>query len=298
MTTNVIKQIVKDGEYGEQTIKMVVKSNERGPRGMQGPQGIQGVPGPIGPRGANGSVHYEAGVGINITEDNIIEATGDAVAVWGGIKGDIQTQMDLQEEFNEYTKTENLGAVALSNDYNDLLHQPTIPTVNNGALTISQNGTTLTTFTANSATSSSVNIVSPTITMTTTDPGEGAILANNNFIGVYGDEPILLDYSTTEEDTGTKWIDGKSIYRKTVNIGSLPNATTKTITHNISGFGLLVKLEGCFTNGTNSGSLPYSATTTAKAVQVYTDATNITVITGEDRSTYSGYVTLYYTKNS
>ena len=298
MTTNVIKQVVKDGEYGEQTIKMVVKSNERGPRGMQGPQGIQGIPGPIGPRGANGSVHYEAGVGINITEDNIIEATGDAVAIWGGIRGDIQTQMDLQEQFNEYAKTENLADVAFSNDYNDLLNLPVIPTVNDGHLTISQNGTTLADFSANDASNASVNIVSPTITMTTTDPGEGSILAENNFIGVYGDEPIVLDYSTNEEDTGTRWIDGSEIYKKTVNIGNLPNNTTKTVTHNITGFGSLISLEGNFTNGTNSGSLPYSATTTAKAVQVYTDASNITIITGENRSSYSGYVTLYYTKSS
>lgn len=298
MTTSVIKQIVKEGEYGTQAIKMVVKSNERGPRGMRGEQGIQGVPGIQGPRGADGSIHYEAGVGINITPDNIIEATGDAVAVWGGIHGDIATQMDLQEEFGEYTKTENLAPVALSNDYGDLLNQPTIPTVNNGSLTIKQNGATLATFTANSATNATATINSPVITMTTTDPGEGSVLADNNFIGVYGDEPIIEDYSTTETDTGTKWINGDAIYKKTVNIGSLPNNTIKTVTHNIANFGNLVRLEGSFTNGTNSAPIPYAAPTAAKSVQAYTDASNITIGTGEDRSTYTGYVTLYYTKSS
>lgn len=298
MTTSVIKQIVKEGEYGTQTIKMVVKANERGPRGMRGEQGVQGVPGPVGPRGADGSVHYEAGIGINITPDNIIEATGDAVAVWGGIHGDISTQMDLQEEFNEYTKTENLAPVALSNDYGDLLNQPTIPTVNNGSLMIIQNGSTLATFTANSATNSVATINSPVITMTTTDPGEGSVLAANNFIGVYGDEPIIEDYSTTETDTGTKWINGDAIYKKTVNIGSLPNNTTKTVTHNIANFGNLIRLEGSFTNGTNSAPIPYAAPTATKSVQAYADASNITIGTGEDRSAYTGYVTLYYTKSS
>ena len=298
MTTSVIKQIVKEGEYGTQAIKMVVKSNERGPRGMRGEQGIQGVPGIQGPRGADGSIHYEAGVGINITPDNIIEATGDAAAVWGGIHGDIATQMDLQEEFGEYTKTENLAPVALSNDYGDLLNQPTIPTVNNGSLTIKQNGATLATFTANSATNATALINSPVITMTTTDPGEGSVLADNNFIGVYGDEPIIEDYSTTETDTGTKWINGDAIYKKTVNIGSLPNNTTKTVTHNIANFGNLVRLEGSFTNGTNSAPIPYAAPTATKSVQAYADASNITIGTGEDRSAYTGYVTLYYTKSS
>ena len=37
--SSVIKQIVKDGQYGSQTIKMIVKSNERGPKGETGDTG-------------------------------------------------------------------------------------------------------------------------------------------------------------------------------------------------------------------------------------------------------------------
>ena len=295
--TNVIKQIVR-GEGDTQTIKMVVRPNERGPQGEQGPKGVRGPKGDIGPRGADGAIQYQAGLGIDISADNVITATGDATAAWGGLHGDIQKQTDLQEEFGEYTKTENLSAVALSNDYTDLDNQPTIPTVNNAALTINQNGTTLATFTANSATSASANIVSPVITMTTTDPGEGSTLTSNNFIGVYGDEPMILDYSTNEVDTGAKWINGDAIYKKTVNIGNLPNNTTATTAHGISNFSTLVKLEGNFTDGTNSAPIPYAAPTAAKSVQAYADATNVTIGTGEDRSAYSGYVTLYYTKTA
>ena len=294
---NVIKQIV-NGEGDTQTIKMIVRSNERGPQGEQGPRGVRGPQGDVGPRGADGSVQYQAGTGIAISADNIISATGDATAAWGGLTGDIQQQTDLQEEFGEYTKTENLAAVALSNDYGDLDNQPTIPTVNNGTLTITQNGTTLASFTANSSTSKTAAITSPVITMTTTDPGEGSNLAANNFVGVYGDEPMILDYATTEVDTGAKWIDGSAIFKKTVNIGNLPNNTTSTVAHNITNFGTLVRLESAFTDGTNSAPIPYCAPTTSKAVQAYVDATNITIGTGEDRSTYSGYVTLYYTKSS
>ena len=36
---NVIKQVVKDGRFGEQTIKMVVKDNERGAQGEKGDTG-------------------------------------------------------------------------------------------------------------------------------------------------------------------------------------------------------------------------------------------------------------------
>lgn len=52
------------------------------------------------------------------------------------------------------------------------------------------------------------------ITMTTVDPGEGTPLDQNEFVAVYGGDPIVMDYSTSEINTGAKWIDGKTIYRR------------------------------------------------------------------------------------
>lgn len=78
-----------------------------------------------------------------------------------------------------------LATVATSGSYNDLSNRPTIPTVNNATLTIQKNGSNVATFTANSSTNTTANITVPTITMQTTDPGEGAALAANNFIAVY-----------------------------------------------------------------------------------------------------------------
>ena len=100
MTTNVIKQIVNEGEYGALTIRMVVRSNERGPRGEQGERGVQGPQGIPGPRGYDGVIQYRAGTGIKITDQNIIEATGGSIAEWGGIQGDIADQTDLQNALN------------------------------------------------------------------------------------------------------------------------------------------------------------------------------------------------------
>lgn len=79
----------------------------------------------------------------------------------------------------------SLASVATSGSYEDLSNKPTIPTVNNATLTIQENGTSVGTFTANSSTDTTVNITTPVITMTTTDPGEGSTLAANNFIAVY-----------------------------------------------------------------------------------------------------------------
>ena len=193
---------------------------------------------------------------------------------------------DFQSDWDEADPT--------APDY--IKNKPTISPVNDATLTIQQNGDEVATFTANSSTDTVANITSPTITLTDTDPGEGSPLQANHFIGVYGDDPIVLDYSTTEVDTGCKWINGESIYKITVDIGNLPNNTTGTVAHGIADLGQLVELKGSFTDGTNSAPLPYSSPTTSKNVQVYVDATDITIITGEDRSSYTGYVTVYYTK--
>lgn len=68
------------------------------------------------------------------------------------------------ESASDYTKTSNLAAVALSGEYSDLSGKPTIPTVNNATLTIQKNGTTVNTFTANSNTDVTVDILVPTKT--------------------------------------------------------------------------------------------------------------------------------------
>lgn len=54
-----------------------------------------------------------------------------------------------------------LATVATSGSYNDLSNKPTIPTVNNGKLTIQKNGTDVATFTANQSTNTTANITVP-----------------------------------------------------------------------------------------------------------------------------------------
>ena len=100
MSTSVIKQIITGNENGSQTVRMIVKSNERGPKGDKGDPGVQGPQGIPGPRGYDGAIQYRAGTGIRITDYNIIEATGGSTAEWGGIQGDIQSQTDLQNALN------------------------------------------------------------------------------------------------------------------------------------------------------------------------------------------------------
>lgn len=54
----------------------------------------------------------------------------------------------------------NLAAVATSGSYSDLSNTPTIPTVNNATLTITQDGTTVGTFTANASSDTTIALTS------------------------------------------------------------------------------------------------------------------------------------------
>lgn len=196
----------------------------------------------------------------------------------------------------------SLATVATSGSYADLSNKPTIPTVNDATLTIQQNGTDVATFTANSSTNATANITSPVITMTDTDPGEGSALAANNFVGVYGTDPIILDYSTSEINTGAKWIDGTTIYKKTVNTGALPNASSKSVAHNIANLSRVIRVEGYAYDSSSQRTypIPYASWTAAiNSIGVYANDTYIVLGAGIDRSGIAeSYVTLYYTKTS
>ena len=84
----------------------------------------------------------------------------------------------------QYVDEHDASTLASAKNYTDTA-VASVPTANDATLTIQQNGATVQTFTANSSTSKTANIVVPVITVTDTDPGEGAALAANHFIAVY-----------------------------------------------------------------------------------------------------------------
>ena len=139
------------------------------------------------------------------------------------------------------------------------------------------------------------------ITMTMTDPGEGVALGQNEFVAVYGGDPIILDYSTVEINTGAKWIDGSSIYKKTVNCGELPGEAEKTVQHGISNLNRVIKIEGYSYNSNNGITLPipFSWIIETRCIGVTIDTTTIKIRADLDRTGYTEtYITLYYTKSS
>lgn len=315
MSTNVIKQTIL-GEPGSQAIKMVVRSNERGPKGEKGDPGIQGPQGIPGPRGYDGVIQYRAGTGINISDDNIITATGDATAAWGGIQGNISNQVDLQDALDakqdvmaDFTgangivggtsgkvpapaATDNVKVLGGNGNWNAL-----------GKLKFSDSGTVVATYDPFTGGEQTVNI--------TTSVGIGSVLSEPTDVA-YVDTVNIVDgavtadkidlstlggnYSTSEVDTGFTWVDGKTIYKKTVNFGALPNNTTKAVAHSISNLGQVIRIDGIVNTGSSWQPLGYydgGATRVA-----YAGNTNVNIYTTSDQSGFSAYITLYYTKTS
>ncbi len=106
------------------------------------------------------------------------------------------------------------------------------------------------------------------------------------------------NYSLSEVDTKFTWINDKTIFAKTVNVGAMPNSTTKSVAHGITGLEYVVWLEGRASNSSGvfialnfaNGVGPSSS------IGLTLNGANIQILAGANQSSFSGYVTVYYTK--
>ncbi len=127
--------------------------------------------------------------------------------------------------------------------------------------------------------------------------GPGEVLDSSVMNAAFKEITDSLDYNSTETATKAKWIDGKTIYRKVIDVGSLPNTTGKAVAHGISSIDTLVSVSGSANQpGFAHYPLPYVHPTTAQLIQVYVDATNVQIGTGQDWSAWTGKIVIEYTK--
>ena len=106
------------------------------------------------------------------------------------------------------------------------------------------------------------------------------------------------DYSTTEKIVGT-WVDGKPIYQKTINFGALPNATSKSVAHNISNMKDAVSLKTIIYNSSGPNWFELiDVNSTGKVRRAIVDRTYVYITTQQDDSVMSAYMTVQYTKTT
>lgn len=114
----------------------------------------------------------------------------------------------------------------------------------------------------------------------------------------YGDPN---DYSTTEKIVGS-WVDGKPLYQKTINFGTLPNTSQKEVSHNISNLKRAVDITGYFYGSTVVGApLPYppNVPQSNNGLELWTTSSKVIIRSNVDMSAFTEcYVTLKYTKTT
>ena len=121
---------------------------------------------------------------------------------------------------------------------------------------------------------------------------------------------VANTYSTNEMVIG-KWVDGKPLYRKVIDLGVLPNASTINIPHNIDNLDRIISMRGMAKSPNQNLLLPFPYSTgndgfnsdgTVKVnsvpINIYEQQGNIVVYTLSDRSNMTGYVILEYIKTT
>lgn len=109
------------------------------------------------------------------------------------------------------------------------------------------------------------------------------------------------DRSTSEVDTGMKWIDGRTIYQKTFAMGGLKVAGKTTVPHGIKDLGMVINIRGIAKEDSIGATinLPHAADQQAYTVTVYVDNSSVNIQTYADQSGYkTSFVTIQYIKKS
>lgn len=108
-------------------------------------------------------------------------------------------------------------------------------------------------------------------------------------------------YFTNETLTDKAWINGKPIYRKVIDLGALPNATTKVVNHGISNLDVIISWYGYAERPSDGGHFPLPYVfggLPENNIGIFASQSAITITTGMDRSMMYGFIVLEYTKTT
>ena len=162
------------------------------------------------------STHNDAATYYRCTESGGVKSW-----TYIGAEGAYYTKSEADSKFVEQTTTVNGKALSsditlTASDVGALPDSTVIPTVNNATLTIQKNGTTVDTFTANSATNTTVNITVPTDTNDLTN-GAGYITGINS-----SDVTTALGYTPYNSTNPDGYITGINSSDVTTALGYTP----------------------------------------------------------------------------
>lgn len=115
-----------------------------------------------------------------------------------------------------------------------------------------------------------------------------------------GDKIQELETYSTEEKVVGKWIDGTPIYRKVVVFGTLPNNSTKEVSHNIDNLGAVTDIRGVVYSANSSRPIPliYTGGNIQYSTEISVTATAVKIQTSDNRSSLSANFIIEYTKTT
>ena len=106
----------------------------------------------------------------------------------------------------------------------------------------------------------------------------------------------LGSYSTTEVDTGKKWIDNSPIYRKVISIGDVEAATASNTDHGITNLGLVIDYK-LIAISDSSFIYPLLYSSASYIRQVVITTTQVQIKSSTNAAALSGvYCIIEYTK--
>lgn len=111
------------------------------------------------------------------------------------------------------------------------------------------------------------------------------------------DNKLKTNITTGQEVATNEYEDGKQVFAKKIDIGSLPNATRKTVETGLSNV-KVIKLHGIARDSSLQIPLPFVYTELPSCIGVMFVNGNIYINTGSDRTGLTGEITIYYTKNT
>ena len=120
------------------------------------------------------------------------------------------------ESASDYTKTSGLATVATTGSYSDLSNAPTIPTVGDGTITITQGGVTKGTFTTNQNGNTTIDVDAGGGGGLPSQTGNaGKFLTTDGTDASWSDKPLV----NTATSSGSLGIKGDALFQRTTTVG-------------------------------------------------------------------------------
>lgn len=120
---------------------------------------------------------------------------------------------------------------------------------------------------------------------------------NNTYSAKAIDNKLKTNITTGQEVATNEYEDGKQVFVKKIDIGSLPNATRKTVETGLSNV-KVTKLHGIARNSTLQIPLPFVYPELPSCIGVMFVDGSLYINTGSNRTDLTGEITIYYTKNT